>query len=372
MTIRYPALFALLSVCGILFGACSESEAPITSADRIIGVKIYENDGPLTPIFEKWQALGINAVFASENLNFSTEFRRLARAKGIRRFLITPVFYDPEALEKDPDLYAVTDRGDKAVDEWVAFVCPSRDDFRNRKAASIGRLVKECDPDGLSIDFIRHFVFWERVFPDRSADSLANTCFCPYCLEKFRADTKIIFPPSLDSPSEAADWIEEHHAQAWTDWKCGLITGMVDRIVDEARRLKPGILINIHTVPWRQDDFDGAIKTIAGQDLQALAPHADYLSPMTYSHMVRRPPPWIHSVVLDVAETCTTPILPSIQVSKAYLETELTDVAFRQSLEEALRPPSSGVVFWNWAALDGSPSKKAVLQDMLASGRKDN
>ena len=57
-------------------------------------------------------------------------------------------------------------------------------------------------------------------------------------------------------------------------------------------------------------------------------------------------------------------IIPSIQVNKAYLERELGMEEFEQSLSEALKPPSRGVLFWSWERLVQDPEKLKVLKDI--------
>jgi hypothetical protein len=356
---------------GWIFCAVFEIADPLAAEDGpVIGVKIYETGRELPGLFKEWRGLGINTVFASVSLNRNPEFRALAGRNGIARFAIAPVFFDPEALKEDSSLFAVTANGGKAREEWVEFVCPSREDFRRQKIESIKNLIRECDPDGLSLDFIRHFVFWEKVYPDRAEGSLPNTCFDEHCLRGFEKDTGIRLPAGLKQPREAAHWILTAHPDEWTAWKCGLITGFVRSAADEARGIKPSILINLHAVPWRRDDFGNAVRVAAGQNFAELSKNCDFLSPMTYAHMVKREPVWIHSVVEELAGQAACPVLPCIQVGKAYLESELTTEEFKESLKEALRPPSKGVVFWSWEALEKEPSKKAVIRNLVESLKK--
>ena len=112
---------------------------------------------------EEWKKLGINTVFCSIELFSNEGFRSFLEESKLKSFIITPVFFDPEALQMDTSLFAITKGGDKAKDDWVEFVCPSRKDFRKQKIEKITKLVEELDPDGISIDFIRHFVFWEML-----------------------------------------------------------------------------------------------------------------------------------------------------------------------------------------------------------------
>jgi len=145
---------------------------------------------------------------------------------------------------------------------------------------------------------------------------------------------------------------------------------MVEDIVTEAKKLKPTIKVNLHVVPWRKDDFNNAIKRIVAQDFPLLSKYADIISPMTYAHMVKQEPAWIHSVVSDIHEQAECLIIPSIQVNEAYLLESLSLEDFEQSVTEALKPPSSGVFFWSWEQLESRPEKKEVLKRVLISFRE--
>jgi len=344
---------------------CLRKKSTTDFGGMILGVKIYENNQDWLQVFEEWQDIGINTVFASVDLNRDATFRDLARQNKITRFIILPVFFDPEALKADSGLYAITSDGEKAREEWLQFVCPTRQDFRKHKVEYIKNLVRELNPDGLSFDFIRYFVFWEKVYPDRQLESIPNTCFDVSCQQNFQSKTGIQIPHALKTPRQLSKWIRRNCPQQWTRWKCEVITSMVAEIAAEARKIKPEILINIHLVPWRHTDFDGAIKNIAGQDFDRLSRYADFLSPMTYHHMVRQDPAWICSVVKEISRKSRCPVIPSIQVDKAYLDLPLTVEEFSLALQAALRVPSHGVIFWSWAALDKDAEKKAAVKRML-------
>jgi hypothetical protein len=347
------------------FTGCHEKKRSQTDSDLMIGIKVYNIDRGLKALFEEWDALGINIVFASPSV-FNGQFTELARKHDIQTFLILPVFYDPEALYDQPDLYAITDKGEKAIEDWVEFVCPSREHYRKTKIEYISQLVSDLDPDGISLDFIRYFCFWEKVYPDRHPDSIPNTCFCPVCLKKFQSDMDISIPESLTNVNEIAGWINENHQSEWIDWKCSLIGSMLSEIVNEAKKINPEIKVNLHVVPWRQDDFNNAIKRIVAQDFSAFAEYADIISPMTYSHMLKREPSWIQSVVKDISPQVNCKVIPSIQVNEAYLVDILSVEEFEQTLIEALKPPSSGVFFWSWEQLEKNPEKKEILKKVLS------
>jgi hypothetical protein len=365
--LRLISLLGIFILSAFPAGGRTFSAEPEKIAGPMIGVKIYAHAGALPELFAEWKALGVNTVFVSPALASQGSFRRLAKERGISVFLILPIFYNPEELEKDPGLAALTDRGERAKDDWVEFVCPTRRDYLERRITEIKSLIRDLDPEGISLDFIRYFVFWEMVYPGRTLDSIADSCFDRSCLDRFMQETGIKLPENLSRVADRAHWILSEHRREWTDWKCGVISGVVRSIAETARAAKPDILINIHTVPWRQTDFGGALRTIAGQDLTALAALTDMISPMCYWHMLKREPGWIHDVVEDVHSQSRGRVIPSIQVGNAYLSEKLSVETFGHALKEALRPPSEGVVFWNWDALAKEPEKKAAVAAYLRS-----
>jgi len=363
---RYLFILGIFLILTLIIPGCMKKNNVQDESRMMIGVKVYHIDRELDALFKEWEGLGINTIFASPSV-FEDEFSSLAKKHHITTFIILPVFYDPTALEADPGLYAITDKGEKAIEEWVEFVCPSRRDYRIQKVEYINKLIRELEPDGISLDFIRYFCFWEKVYPDRPPDLIPNTCFCPYCLEKFQSEKQINIPDSLEDSGAVAKWIQANHSNDWIQWKCGIITSMVENIVNEAKKTKPEIKVNLHVVPWRKDDFNNAIRRIVAQDFAVLANYADIISPMTYAHMVKRKPAWIHSVVNDIHEQADCKVIPSIQVNQAYLKDTLTEKEFELNVLEALKPPSSGVFFWSWDQLESRPEKKEVLKRVLDS-----
>jgi hypothetical protein len=78
--------------------------------------------------------------------------------------------------------------------------------------------------------------------------------------------------------------------------------------------------------------------------------------------MLKRKPAWVSSVVSDVASQSKSKIIPSIQVKEHYLERRLTKDEFQASIVEALKPPSDGVIYWSWEALEQEPEKKELVR----------
>ncbi len=354
---------ALLAVVAL---GCQAAPMPEIADDGpIVGVKIYDTERDLRELFADWRELGVDTVFAGEELASRGEFRKRAEETGMDFFVIFPVFFAPDELAEDPDLWAVTADGARAKEDWVEFACPSRADFRGRRVEEAREIVRRLQPDGLSIDFIRDFVFWEMVAPDRDPATLQEACYCTHCLRLFAERIGVgIDLWALKTPGAAA-WIAANAAEEWIRFKCDTITSMVEAIVSAVREIEPDILINIHIVPWRTNDYDGAITRIAGQDRAALGGLADYLSPMAYSFMLHRPPEWVASVVEELDWVADCPVLPSIQVASAYREGEsLTAAEFEAALRAALEPPSAGVVFWSWDHIEADPGRAESIRSV--------
>jgi hypothetical protein len=339
---------------------------PEISDTLIIGVKVYDHEGDLKDLFARWQGAGINTLFVSPQLARKPGFMELAEKYSMPVYLIVPTFYNPDALEADSSLYAITAEGQKAVDDWVEFICPNRRQYREDHLEYLKSLVRELSPAGISIDFIRYFVYWEQVFPEEALHDLPQTCFDDTCLAGFSDRYTIRFPEDADTREKRANYILTNHQDDWTRFKIQTITSWVSEITTALRKTDPALRFNLHLVPWRKTDFEGAIHQIAGQDAGELGSLVDFISPMCYSHMVKRPPGWIHEVVSDLDSESAGQILPSIQVSTAYRKKPFPVDAFRNALQAALELPSAGVIFWSWEALEKEPGKLKVVKRELA------
>lgn len=349
----------------LLFYSCRTTEE-----SRIVGIKIYDYSGDFENLTDKWTEMGINTAFVSTTLAANDTFRKALKLRGIPVFIIFPVFQNPELLKRDSTLFAITAKGLKAKDDWVEFVCPSRKLYRKTKTDELAEFIRTLDPDGISIDFIRQFVFWEMIYPDSSPDTIDKACYCDSCLAGFSGREGIVIPDSCTTTAQKAVWIDNNYSSEWNSYRCDLITTMVKELATGAKALKPVIKINFHAVPWKESDFGGAGISVASQDLSEIDEYVDYVSPMCYSQMLKRDASWISEVVTDFVDRAPGKILPSIQVYPYYINSSFNTNDFKQCLVEALKKPSCGVVFFSWPLFVMDSSRMEVVSGIL--GRKSH
>ncbi len=351
-------LLIILSLAFVSIG-CTKSTG------KIIGIKIYEYKGDHFALAARWNEMGINTAFISSTLAANDTFRQALRKNKISAYIIYPVFQNPEILRQDSSLYAITNRGMIAKDDWVEFVCPSQKAYRNAKIAELADKIRTLDPDGISIDFIRQFVFWEMIYPDRKPGSIDMACFCDSCLAGFSKQQGISIPDTCRTTSQKADYVLTNYSDKWDGFRCDLIASMVKELAEKARQIKPGLKINIHVVPWREEDFGGANIRVAAQDLLKISANAGYISPMCYSQMLKRDAGWISDVVADMDKRAPGMILPSIQVYPYYIDQPFTAEDFKRCVKEALKPPSRGVVFFSWPLFERDSLRMEVVRKVV-------
>ena len=308
--------------------------------------------------------MGINVVF-----NYSGVRRELLRKNDIVFFLNVNVFFSNR--KGDKEFAAIDHRGRSNVEDPVnpdeprITVCPTQEKFRSAKIEEIVNKVKRLAPDGVSLDFIRYPVHWETVKTTEKADQIRKFCFCDRCLARFQKEMQITIPAGLKGTSDKAAWILKNYRESWKDWRCGIITSMVKEIRTAVREIKPDILIDIHAVPWRLEDYDEGIRLIVGQDFKELALHVDVFSPMVYHHMLRRRPEWIHSVVFEMDRLTRKPIWPCIQVISGkdfWRETPLSLEDFKEAVLQAMKSPAQGISVISWGRMKKSKDKMNIYR----------
>jgi hypothetical protein len=280
--------------------------------------------------------------------------------EGIALWLNLPVFYDQEYLDRHPEEYSITSRGRKAVREWLHFVCPSRETHRDALLRDLRTCLFRVQPKVVSLDFIRHFVFWEGVRLDGPATDIEDGCYCPVCLDTFAK-----YCGERLAPESAPARVRGDLRPQWGDWKCSEISAFANRVFAEIRALAPRAKLAIKTIPWRESDLDGAIRSVAGQDVRSLTEQVDLVSPMAFTHVLRQTPEWKRGLLRHVAAVTEKPILSYIQTDKLYRPEEISLAQFEAEVKEALEPAWAGTVVFDYQQLVANPEKAAILRGHL-------
>lgn len=285
----------------------------------MIGLKIYNSPKDHNLFFEKIKQLGVDSIFVGDHAAADGIFQQKMKDYGIKIYYIFQTFYNPEYLKAHPDSYAITENGNIAKDEWVEFVCPTDPDYQKELIKRLESIINTYNPDAISLDFIRQFVFWEKVYNGES-DKLVNSCKCSRCKNDIRSQSDII-------------------------------TDVVKKLSKKSRELKKNIIVDLHAVPWMQNEYNNAGINIAGQDLNAISEYVDFITPMCYSHMLKKSPSWINDVVKDHTFQSGIDIIPAIQSHECYLPNPVTEEEYKSILVNALKKPSKGIIIWSWETI---------------------
>ena len=216
-------------------------------------------------------------------------------------------FADEQQWTDHPESRPVTETGAPLErDGWYTGVNPSTPAVRQERLRALEELLTRHEIDGVWLDFIRWPCHWESPAP-----RLYRTSFDADTLSRF-ADEVGIQLVQRDVPSMVR-LIRNRHQHVWSAWRIDQITSFVAQARELVRQIRPQALLGLFGVPWRIEDYDGAIRTIIGQDYTALGAHVDVFSPMVYHRMCGRSPEWIAEVTEEVRALSGKPVWPIIQ-----------------------------------------------------------
>ena len=340
----------------------------------ILGAKVYRPARPSEELVKLAKSLGLNTIFVGDELAASVEFREKCRSAGLKYFLIIRTFNDPEAARQDPTLVSVDREGKPARRGDDVMICPSRADFRRQKMQRIRVALELLKPDGVTLDYLRFFIYWEAVDPQKGPGDFPAYCFDASCVHEFLNSTKIRPHAGLPRdpaavPRELIDEIWREHRAAWYEWRVKRIADDAAELTGLIRKQFPGLPIVLHAVPWTRDEFDGAREKIVGQDFRLLASYFDYISPMAYSALTHRGPGWVEK--LDdslLTEVPTEKLLPSIEVGPDGPKFPPMSPADYESDLKAALTAKSGVVLYHLELLLDDSEKQAITKRLLKPG----
>ncbi|MBN2804865.1 MAG: hypothetical protein JXR91_17345 [Deltaproteobacteria bacterium] len=342
----------------------------------IFAAKVLEPPEDIKKMVEEWRNFKITDAFVKDDLFENNIFREEIKKTRIKTWLIAQFFFwdSNELAAKTPQYLSILDNGKIAKPvlqegweewyNWLEMADPSNEEYKKKTIERIVSQVVEFNPDGISLDFIRYFLFWELIFKDTDPATIPDACFTKHSLKSFENFSGVKLK-DINDPVKSAEFIHKNYLNEWIDFKCATITATIKDTVAAVKKVNPKISVNVHIVPWRENDFNNGLKRIAGQDIGEISKIADMISPMTYAKMTRNTPLWINSVVTDMQRQLKSDIniVPAIEAEPMYNSGDISPQEFEQNIVNALKTPSAGIIFWPWEAI--TDEQKKIIQKYI-------
>ncbi len=276
--------------------------------ENTVGFYWQPADEGMADQLEVLRLSGANTVVVPYRLLESTPIDALCELQ-IKLCVDWTVFAGAEVRRAFPESIPVQASGEAFIQEdWYLPACPNYPGLREYHLATMNEVFTRWGDAlaGLWLDFIRYPVRWEGEHP-----RLREACFCRHCLNLFLQRDQAHY--TADETHAIATTILQTRFEEWVDWKCLRILEFVKAVKQQLDGLPHSTQLGMFSLPWRRQDLNGAIRTIAAQDLGQLAQFVDVFSPMVYHKLCYQPVGWIADVVQDVHEWTGKPVLPVIQ-----------------------------------------------------------
>ena len=124
------------------------------------------------------------------------------------------------------------------------------------------------------------------------------------------------------------------------------LSDLAQKVIDLVRgRAEVGYF----AVPFKDEEVEQLVFGL-GQDHKRLGRVFDFISPMLYHRMIKKPVAYISEYIKWLGEKTEKPVLPIIQVKDMPddLPDKLLEEEIKQAFNEACKPPSIGVSFFSW------------------------
>lgn len=286
-------------------------------------------------------------------------FRDHIRARGIKYFESTAVFFQPEENRRHPELRPVDAAGNVMEPfDWYLGVSPHSRRYLSRRAELMEQTVSELDPDGVFLSFIRFPGFWEGWTPRIARRDIEDFGFSDGALQRFQEDTETALP---DERTAAVRVLRHELAREWVSWKASVVVGAVEGMRDAARRARTGVEVMINGLPFAADERGDLGREVAGQDLGAISRVADHIETMVYHQIMgREASPWIEDTIGALRPRVRGTLLGSVQTGPAYTtgmhrgfgrSESWSPAEFASALSALSAASADGVSVYHWSDL---------------------
>lgn len=300
------------------------------------------------------------------------DLTRALQEVGLEYWAACNVFFAPDQLEQHPECRPVDQFGLSARKiDWYVGICPSCESYWKKRKAQIVEAVKELQPYGVFLGFIRFPGFWELWLPRTERADWPEFCFCSRCRNRFAEEMGIDDFPERDADPQTR--IRSKVYEKFVKWKTDLITERVREISKSVSEVKPGTEIMVNTLPFIEDDFSSAGREVFGQDKRKLSSVTDVFELMTYHQMLGRKLHWIGNTIRRLRKITNRPVSSTIQVKPYYTEgmhagrgreTQLSPKEFERAISIARNAGAERISFFTWADLLESETKENILENL--------
>ncbi len=335
---------------------------PAVNRDENFLVKgVYGNPAALWKAGYDFPELGINAVFIRSG-SLDSAFMERAAKEGVKVFVEFPVLNGKSYLEKYPEAWPVTEKGERAEQaDWFMGICPTDTGFQSNRINALRELLGNYSVDGIFLDYFH----WHAQF-ESAAPILPETCFCDRCIQQFQYYLGRSIP--VVKQSERAAWILQQEDAAWRKWRSRVLLEWADRLNAVIKSADSTLLTGIFHCGWYPADFDSSLYRHLGIDLEALATKADVLSPMLFHQLSGRPVSWVGEYPdwlgkQDWMKDSRAPLIwPIVQGYDG--SGKVSAAEFRQVLELGAQLPAGGVMLFSAESIAADAEKIAVLKEV--------
>jgi hypothetical protein len=354
-----------MAACARLAAPCGASEPPGRDEPRPwISVRGIYGGFP-HEILERGETpadYGVNAVWVGSGNLDAAEIERYHKL-GLQVFGEFNSLHAAQYLKDHPDAAPLGPDGQPSPPPqgWQG-VSPFHAGYRLDRMNEFRRVLRTFEIDGIWLDYHHAHASWERAEPE-----LPDTDFSPVALKQFTEKTGIKLPAD---GAAAAKVLLGQEREAWTDFRCDVLTDWVREYREILDNVRPRSLLGTFHCPWSQGELDGAIRHKLAIDLKSQAKYLDVFSIMPYHARFGHAEDlaWISRQVEQLGKLLEIQgkpderkrIWPIVQLSDWGPRVPVEQVA--AVLDHGTRAPATGVMVFHWSGISKEWEKVQSMQ----------
>jgi hypothetical protein len=272
----------------------------------------------------------------------------------LKVWLNLPVFFDERYLNDNTDAYSITSLGNRAAHSWLHMVCPSQQRYIDFKTKQFGDLIKRIRPDYISYDFLRFYVFWEKVELGLPPETIEHGCYCPECQRRYRKF-------SGERLSIANGIVERSQRNSLGEWKKTVITETTRKLNGVVAEAARGTPVYIKTIPWKTTDLDHGMGWISGQDIESLGGMSEGIIPMAFTQILGQTPNWKKELLDHVTATTGKEVMSYIQFEPLIRQTTITNEQLGAEIQTAIDEKRAGLIYFHYEQILSNPEKRQIV-----------